>query len=119
MTNKPGRAYITNISETEAVICPCGTAKRALYDCEIFPGTIHETEFDGRSKTHYHKTLTETYYVLSAETGAGLEVDGVVAKMKQGMCIVIPPGVRHRGIGRFKVLNIVLPKFDPADEWFD
>jgi len=35
------------------------------------------------------------------------------------MCIVIKPGVRHRAIGRMTVLNIVIPKFDPTDEWFD
>jgi hypothetical protein len=28
-----------------------------------------------------------------------------------------PPGVVHRAIGKMTVLNIVYPKFDPADEW--
>jgi hypothetical protein len=32
---------------------------------------------------------------------------------------MIPPGVRHRAIGKMTVLNIVFPKFDPADEWMD
>ena len=36
-----------------------------------------------------------------------------------GMCVMIPPGVRHRAIGEMKVLIVVLPKFDPVDEWFD
>jgi hypothetical protein len=27
--------------------------------------------------------------------------------------------VRHRAIGRMKVLIVALPKFDAADEWFD
>jgi len=35
------------------------------------------------------------------------------------MCILIPPGVRHRAIGQMKIINIVIPKFDPADEHFD
>ena len=26
---------------------------------------------------------------------------------------------RHRAVGRMRVLNVVVPAFDPADEWFD
>jgi hypothetical protein len=31
---------------------------------------------------------------------------------------VIRPGT-PRAIGKMKVLIVVFPKFDPADEWFD
>jgi hypothetical protein len=27
--------------------------------------------------------------------------------------------VRHRAVGRMTILNVVVPPFDPADEWFD
>jgi hypothetical protein len=33
--------------------------------------------------------------------------------------VKIHPGCRHRAVGQLKVLNIVLPVFDPEDEWFD
>jgi hypothetical protein len=36
-----------------------------------------------------------------------------------GRLVLIRPGVRHRAIGPMKVLVVVHPKFDPADEWFD
>ncbi len=26
---------------------------------------------------------------------------------------------RHRAVGRLRIVNICLPPFDPADEWFD
>jgi mannose-6-phosphate isomerase-like protein (cupin superfamily) len=39
--------------------------------------------------------------------------------LRTGMCIRIPPGVRHRAIGTMKIINFVIPKFDPADEHFD
>ena len=39
--------------------------------------------------------------------------------MKPGVAILIPPGVRHRAVGRMTILNVVVPPFDPADEWFD
>jgi len=27
--------------------------------------------------------------------------------------------VRHRAIGKMKIVNIPIPAFDPHDEWFD
>ena len=36
-----------------------------------------------------------------------------------GVAVLIPPGVRHRAAGRMTILNVVVPPFDPADEWFD
>jgi hypothetical protein len=33
--------------------------------------------------------------------------------------VLIPPGVRHRAVGRMTILNVVVPPFDPGDEWFD
>ena len=48
-----------------------------------------------------------------------MQLDNEIIPVHAGMCILIRPGTRHRALGRMTVLNIVLPKFDPADEWFD
>jgi hypothetical protein len=48
-----------------------------------------------------------------------MELDGQKVPIAEGMCVMIRPLVRHRAIGDMKVLVIVYPKFDPADEWFD
>ena len=48
-----------------------------------------------------------------------MQLDGERVPLAVGRCVLIPPGVRHRAIGRMKVLVVVFPKFDPADEWFD
>jgi hypothetical protein len=32
---------------------------------------------------------------------------------------MIKPGCRHRAVGDLRILNIPVPAFDPADEWFD
>jgi hypothetical protein len=37
----------------------------------------------------------------------------------QGGAVLIPPGMRHRAARRMKILNVVVARFDPADEWFD
>jgi mannose-6-phosphate isomerase-like protein (cupin superfamily) len=48
-----------------------------------------------------------------------MQLDDEVIEVHPGMCVMIRPGVRHRAIGKMKVLIVVLPKFDPEDEWFD
>jgi hypothetical protein len=36
-----------------------------------------------------------------------------------GGAVLIPPGVRHRAVGRMPIVNVVMLPFDRADEWFD
>ncbi len=113
------RWALADFSEIPGVSCPCGTARRAFADTDLFPGTIHVTEISLDARRHYHKRLTETYFFLECEPGAQMELDDTRLDVKPGLCVVIPPGVRHRALGRMKVLIVVLPKFDPADEHFD
>ena len=63
--------------------------------------------------------MTETYYVLECDPDATLQLNDEFLEVHPGICVLIRPGVRHRAIGRMKVLIVVLPKFDPEDEWFD
>lgn len=113
------RWHLADFAEIPGVPCPCGTARRAFHGVDVFPGTIHVTEIAADARRHYHRTLTETYYVLEAEAGAAMELDDETIPVHPACCIVIPPGVRHRLVGRARVLIVVLPEFDPADEWFD
>lgn len=108
---------VADFQKINPVKCPCGEARRAFYDTQLFPGTIHQTTIDNTAKTHYHTRLTETYYILECNEGAFLELDDDAVPVRPGMCIVIPPGVRHRAVGKMTVIIIVLPKFDPDDEF--
>jgi hypothetical protein len=108
-----------DFSQIPGVPCPCGTARRAFHGVTEFPGTLHVTEISENARRHYHKTLTETYVILECDADARMELDGEIIPVRPLQAFVIPPGVRHRAIGRLKVLIIVLPEFDPADEWFD
>lgn len=110
---------VADFAEIEGTACPCGTARRAFADVEDFPGTIHVTEISENAKLHYHKRLTETYYFLECQPGAQMQLNDDVIDVRPGMCVMIRPGVRHRAIGKMKVLIMVLPKFDPSDEWLD
>lgn len=110
---------IVDFASIPGVPCPCGTARRAFADVPDFPATIHVTEISEDAALHYHKRLTETYYFLECGPDARMELDGAVEAVRPGHCVLIPPGVRHRAIGRMKVLIVAMPKFDPADEWAD
>lgn len=114
------RAYkVVEFSALPVLQCPCGTTQRAFGEVAAYPGTIHLTRISEDALLHYHKRLTETYYFLECGPGATMQLDDETVPVKAGMCIMIPPGVRHRAIGKMTVLNIVFPKFDPADEWMD
>ncbi|MCA9055189.1 MAG: cupin domain-containing protein [Planctomycetaceae bacterium] len=113
------RYQMVDFAELPGVPCPCGTARRAFAEVADFPATIHVTEIADDARVHYHKSHTETYYILECESDAAMQLDDEVVPVRPGCCILIPPGVRHRAIGRMRIVNIVFPKFDPADEHFD
>ena len=113
------RWKFADFADIAGVPCPCGTARRAFADVAEFPGTVHITEISADARRHYHKKLTETYFILECDQDAQMELDGELIPIRERQCIVIPPGVRHRASGIMTVLIIVLPDFDPADEWFD
>jgi mannose-6-phosphate isomerase-like protein (cupin superfamily) len=110
---------IVHFADIPGVPCPCGTARRAFADVADYPATVHVTEISTDAVTHYHKQHTETYYILECEPDAKMELDGELHPIRPGSCILIPPGVRHRAVGQMKIINIVIPKFDPEDEHFD
>ena len=116
-TSTARRYRIVDFAEVPGVACPCGTARRAFQDIVEFPATVHVTEISEDAALHYHKTLTETYYFLECGPGAQMQLDDEIVPVRPGMCVMIPPGVRHRAVGRMKVLIVALPKFDPADEY--
>lgn len=108
---------MVDFADVPGVPCPCGTARRAFHDVADFSATVHVTEIKVDAELHYHKRLTETYYFLECGPDARMQLDDEIVPVSPGKCIVIPPGVKHRAIGKMKVLIMVLPKFDPEDEW--
>lgn len=119
MSTPPPRYRIVDFNAVPGVSCPCGTARRAFAEVEGYPATIHLTEIAADARLHYHNEHTETYVILDCRDDARIQLDDEVVPVRPGMCILIPPGVRHRALGRMTILNIVMPKFDPADEHFD
>lgn len=77
---------------------------------------MHLVEISKESRPHYHKNMTEIYYVLE---GVGhLEIDGDKIPLKPGVSVLIPPNTLHRAVGELKIINVPIPAFDSTDEWF-
>ncbi len=116
---RTGTPVVVDLTTLEPVRCPCGWARRAFADVPDAPASVHRVEIEADARAHYHRDHAEIYYVLECATEAAVELDGVPAAVGPGVAVMIPPGVRHRAVGRMTILNVVVPPFDPADEWFD
>ena len=113
----PQRFHIARPAELAAVDCPCGETRRAFVAESDGVASLHVVEISADARAHYHKGMTEMYYILE---GAGeMELDGELHPVRAGDAILIKPGCRHRAIGRLRVLNVPVPAFDPRDEFFD
>jgi mannose-6-phosphate isomerase-like protein (cupin superfamily) len=110
---------LLDFSAMAGIACPCGTARRGLLDVPSVPYSLHVTEISVNAKVHYHKLLTETYFILECESDAYLELDGAHVPVRPHSAVVIHPGTRHRAVGKMKVVIVASPKFDPSDEWLD
>jgi mannose-6-phosphate isomerase-like protein (cupin superfamily) len=108
---------IADLDAIPPVRCPCGFAKRAFGVPDNQTATLHVVDIQEDSRTHYHKKMTELYLVLEGE--GQMELDGQLFPLKPMTAVFIKPGCRHRAIGRLKIVNIPIPAFDEADEWFD
>jgi mannose-6-phosphate isomerase-like protein (cupin superfamily) len=91
--------------------------RRAFTDDPDQTASLHVVEISADARVHYHKQMTEIYYILS---GSGqMELDGTLHDVEPGMSIMIKPGCRHRAVGQMKIINVAIPAFDSDDEWFD
>lgn len=108
---------IEQLDAVPAVPCPCGFSRRGFATPDNPLATIHLVDIQSDARTHYHKKLTEIYLILEGE--GFMELDGELYPVKPMTSIFIKPGCRHRAVGKLKIVNIPIPAFDPADEWFD
>src|SRR5688500_268881 len=104
--------YLLNQLDTlDAVQCPCGSSRRGFAVPENSHATVHLVEIKKDARTHYHKRLTEIYVILEGQ--GHMELDGELVRVRPMTSIFIRPGCRHRAIGQMKIINIVMPAFDP------
>ncbi len=69
------------------------------------------------SRYHYHREMTEFYYVLSG--GGTIKLDDDVREITAGDLVVIKPGVWHTSDGEMDVLILGVPAGEQTDVWFE
>ena len=58
---------ITRVGGLDPVACPCGETRRAFVEQPEQTASLHLVEVSEAARTHYHKRLTEIYYILEGE----------------------------------------------------
>jgi mannose-6-phosphate isomerase-like protein (cupin superfamily) len=111
---------IADLAAIPGVPCPCGSSRRAFIRPDNRVCSIHRVTISKDARAHYHKRLTETYYVLEGE--GRIELNGELHPIRPGTAVMIRPGTRHRAVAGdapLTILVIAAPPFDTADEWED
>jgi mannose-6-phosphate isomerase-like protein (cupin superfamily) len=109
---------VRNIQEAEPKQITCGLMRK-LSTPNDFKGMdiIHVTITDS-TKRHYHKKLTEVYYILKGSMD--MEVDGKIEHLEKGNMIMIFPGTNHKAWKTSKenaeVLVVCCPPWTDEDE---
>jgi mannose-6-phosphate isomerase-like protein (cupin superfamily) len=106
---------ILRLSSLEPVHCLCGWSHRLISQPDR--PSFHVVDIDAEARKHYHRTMTEFYYILDGE--GSMELNDDVVPVAVGDLIELPPGVRHRALGKLRVLVVALPGFNRQDEHFD
>ena len=115
--NEEKNYKVADVSSINAQPCPCGETKRAFLNDPEQTASFHIVTVSENSRMHYHKKMTEIYYVLKGE--GILELDHHKIKLKQGISVMIKPGCQHRAVGNLSLINVPIPAFDEKDKWFD
>ena len=85
---------VKRVEDAEPQDITCGTMRK-LTDTKDFKGMdfVHVTVKD-ETKEHYHRKLTEAYYVL--EGSIDVKADGKTEHLKKGSLILILPNTKHK-----------------------
>lgn len=111
------RYVISQLDEQPTIECSCGVTRRAFLQDVDQVASVHFLKVTSKARRHYHKQLTEIYIIIE---GSGyLELDEDQVSVKPNMAVMVKPGCRHRAVGNMTILNIVVPAFNPEDEWFE
>ncbi len=107
---------IRDVADTESVRGVCGFRRALVTGADTDVANVSHLQIDN-SRNHYHKQMTEFYYVLK---GSGeIVLDGERRPIKQGEVALIPPGVWHTSEGDMEVLIVGVPPLETEDVHFE
>ncbi len=107
---------IRNVADIKSVRGVCGFRRSLVTGADTDVANVSYLEIDN-SRNHYHKQMTEFYYVLK---GSGeIVLDGERRPIKEGELALIPPRVWHTSEGDMEVLIVGVPPLETEDVHFE
>jgi mannose-6-phosphate isomerase-like protein (cupin superfamily) len=110
------RPIIRRLGEIETVRGVCGFRRSMITAGDTDVANVSHLVIDD-SREHYHRNMTEFYYVLRG--GGEMVLDGESTPIHEGDLVLIPPGVRHTSDGDMEVLIFGIPPQEETDIYFD
>ena len=110
------KPIIRRLGNIEMVRGVCGFRRSMITAEDSAVANVSHLVIDD-SKEHYHREMTEFYYVLRG--GGEMVLDGESTPIQEGDLILIPPGVRHTSEGDMEVLIVGVPPQETEDIYFD
>jgi mannose-6-phosphate isomerase-like protein (cupin superfamily) len=110
------KPIIRRLGDIEMVRGVCGFRRSMITADDTDVANVSYLVIDD-SKEHYHREMTEFYYVLRG--GGDMVLDGEVTSIREGDLVLIPPGVRHTSEGDMEVLIFGVPPQETEDIHFD
>jgi quercetin dioxygenase-like cupin family protein len=115
-TEAKGKVIFRSVKDTPEERGVCGFRRRMITDEENEAANVTFLRVHD-SKMHYHRGMTEFYFVLRG--GGTITLDGETRPVAEGDLVMIPPGVRHTSDGEMEVLIVGVPPQETQDVHFD
>ena len=94
----------------------CGFRRTLITAADAPDVNVSHLRIDN-SRYHYHRRMTEVYYVLSG--GGTITLDGETLPVREGDIVLIRPGVWHTSKGAMNVLITGVPASEATDIFFE
>jgi len=85
----------------------CGQVRSLIEEKDLAAGEVLEVEIDD-ARLHYHEKTDEFYYVIEGQ--GTMILDDETIELHRGVVVYIPRGIKHKAIGKLKVLTICIPR---------
>jgi len=85
----------------------CGQVRSLIEERDEAAGEVLEVEID-HAKLHYHARTDEFYYVIDGH--GTMILDDEEIELHKGIVVYVPRGVKHKAVGKLKVLTVCIPR---------
>ena len=107
---------VRRLSEVPEERGVCGFRRTLITAADTPDVNVSHLRIDN-SRYHYHRHMTELYYVLSG--GGTITLDGEMLPVRKGDLVLIRPGVWHTSEGEMNVLITGVPAGEATDIFFE